>query len=209
MGRGPLLDIGPEFGEGSCYVPDDPSGLGPDGLSAPGSSEAILIIYLHGSELEYRDDMFVPRGQWSTTPRVVSSLSGADIAGRRVVVFAHGSPEKPAGRKNDSIAFERTKIARRFDGLRSVVLKFERAGYSRERIFLAGHSAGAWLALWVLALNPNFVRGAIALAPAFAGSASERAQGWEAARQNGVQDMSGAQSLPALVYAFENDEWES
>jgi pimeloyl-ACP methyl ester carboxylesterase len=88
------------------------------------------------------------------------------------------------------------------------VNRFSDAGFQKESTFLAGHSAGGWLALWALALNPGIVAGAIAFAPAFAGQPG-RPPGWEGARSMVIQEILRSKFLPSLVYAFDNDEWES
>jgi predicted esterase len=187
------------------FVPSDPPDLNPDGISASNPSEAALVIFLHGSEAEHEDDVCIPSGTWCTTPRVISSLAGKVIENRRILVVAHCSAVKPI--KKPQLRGDETKIMRRWVELGSVLDRFSAAGYDPKATFLAGHSAGAWLALWLTAIHPGRLGGVIAFAPAFAGQRG-RTQSWANARSTSVQDFVQSTGLPSLVYAFEEDEWE-
>lgn len=195
------------LGSGSCYVPTDPMDLGADGLSVHDPTSVILVIFLHGSETENQQDICVPRGTWSSTPAVISALCGAAIDGRHLLVFAHCTNVSPS--TTGQITPADTKVSRRFIELGKLIGAFLTMGFKKEQIVVAGHSTGAWVALLFLALNPGAYCGAIAFAPAFSGKSATRSADWENLRSSSVASIAQAQKLPALIYAFEHDEFEN
>ena len=188
------------------FVPSDPHGLG-EGGTVPNAAAQVLVIFLHGSEDEAVPDMCIPKGKWSTTPAIISGVSGEVVKGKQVVVFAHCTSVMPAVSSSSMISPADTKVARRYQELGRVLGHFTNAGYLKENIFIAGHSAGAWVALWGLAEHPTAFAGAIAFAPAFAGKPG-RPPGWDYLRKTAIDRFAKATVLPSLIYAFENDEWE-
>jgi pimeloyl-ACP methyl ester carboxylesterase len=184
------------------FVPSDPEGLG-EGGKVPNAAEKVLVIFLHGSEEESVPDPCVPKGKWSTTPTIISSLTGEIVKGKQVLVFAHCTSVAPISIVN----IENYKVVRRYLELGAILGHFANAGYLRKNIFIAGHSAGAWVGLWGLAEHPNDFAGTIAFAPAFAGKPG-RPPEWQNLRKRAIDGFSKATALPSLIYAFENDEWE-
>jgi predicted esterase len=192
----------------TTFVPDDPHGFEAGKLSVPNVSEKVLILFLHGSGPDAEVDVYVPLGEFSSTPRVIRNLAGANIGGKEILVCAIGDripacPPMSIARGNDS------KIIRRFERLGAIIKAFTNAGYPSEQIFIAGHSAGAWVGLWGLATNPDAFAGIIGFAPAFAGHFGKRQAGFEELRKLAIDQIQKAKSLPSLIYLFQGDEFEA
>jgi pimeloyl-ACP methyl ester carboxylesterase len=188
------------------FVPSDPEGLG-EGGTVPNAAEKVLVIFLHGSEGESVPDPCNPKGKWSTTPRIINDLSDEAVKDKQILVFSHCTSVPPAISSTSMISPADTKVVRRYQELGASLEHFTHAGYLKKNIFIAGHSAGAWIALWRLAEHPRAFAGAIAFAPAFAGKPG-RPPGWDNLRMTATNGFARAAALPSLIYAFENDEWE-
>jgi dienelactone hydrolase len=192
------------FGE---FVPDDPIGLGNDG-TVPNMAEKVLIIFLHGSEEENIPDLCIPKGKLSTTPLIIRSLASATVKSKEIVAFAHCTSVTPIATSGAAINAVESKVARRYQELGALLSHFTNVGYLKENIFIAGHSAGAWVALSGLAEHPKAFGGVIAFAPAFAGKPG-RPPGWDKLRRLAIDGIARATVIPSLIYAFAKDEWES
>ncbi len=199
------------FGIDSGFVPAPPPDLvEPGGIAVREPGRYVLLLYLHGSEAEHQLDVWAPHAEEGTTPPVLKALAGGKIGSGTVLVYAHVTNVMPLGHTLSSIAFtpERMKLPRRCAEVVEVLNDFERAGYRRSRMFLAGHSAGGWIALRLVAQDPKICAGGIAFAPAMAGQRNGRLQWWSERRSEQAAQLSAAASLPALVYAIKGDEWE-
>jgi hypothetical protein len=171
----------------------------------------VLLMYLHGSEAENELDVWLPRAVEGTTPPIVKALSGATVKSKTVRVYAHVTNVMPLGHVEEhGILFtpERMKLRRRCSEVSEALADFVNAGYPREQIFLAGHSLGGWVALRLLAMQPNLCGGAIAFAPATAGPRADRNSWWTQRRTEAIAELTAVASIPALVYAVKGDEWE-
>jgi len=196
------------FSRGSCYVSPQPVGLPRDRIVVPNSKESIIVIFLHGSAGEDQKDICRPKpGQWSTTPPVVTSLAVKNVLGREIFVLAACTCVEPLEAK--LAPADQTKIYRRMLEVGTIADLFDSAGFSRSRMFFIGHSAGAWCSLSYLAQNMGAFAGAIGFAPAFAGKKVDRLSSWALFRSLSFNDLTVADKFPALVYGFENDEFEN
>lgn len=171
----------------------------------------VLVIFLHGSEDEFQTEVFQPGlvvGQ-TTTPLVIGNLHRTTAKGKPIVVFSHQSFVEPIPglSEGDVISGPETKAVRRFTELGGLLEYFEHIGYRKENIFISGHSAGAWVALWLISLYPNRCAGVIGFAPAFSGQ-HDRHETWEALRGSSINDILAAKEIPSLVYTFNGDEFE-
>ena len=191
------------------FVPDAPDGLGSDGLSIARPQEVCLVLFLHGSEAEQEPDHCVPAvSPAGTVPPVIGALAEEVVASRRILVFAPCTKVTPGYRHSR----EEYKVHQRAQELTSLLDQLEKVGYSRDAIFVAGHSAGAWIALTTLARNPKSFAGVIGFAPAFAGQRSGQDESnpfWVEERVAQSQLLKNTPLLPSLIYAFERDEFES
>ncbi len=162
----------------------------------------ILIIYNHGSQAENKKDYCYPNS-W-TTPSVIKRLSGDVINGLEVVVYGFCSPWRFGG-YNGALRMGEPKVLKRAKSLEILVKQFIEHGVPGNRIFLAGHSAGAWASLLVARRGEVEFNSVIGFAPAFSGKEADRSEGWWELRNQHVDYLQQAQYLPALIYAFESD----
>ena len=182
-----------------------PAGLAPRPPAAV-ASDVALVIYSHGSREEFLADRCAPRGD--TTPSVVRDLVGARIAGFRLAVYADCTPT----RRGDFVAAQHAgapKVEERAADLERLIERFWAAGLPPQRIVLMGHSAGAWASLWTARDADPPVAGVIAVAPAFAGPARTRSAGWRWLREVHERELAASRRLPALVFAFRDDAFET
>ncbi len=168
----------------------------------------IVIIYNHGSTYEFRRDPCRPcnvQDIWGTPP-VARNLSGEVIDGKTILVYSLCTSIE-SGDYNGLSRTGELKVVKRSKEIRDKVNEFIDIGIPKHQIFLMGHSAGAWASLLMLRNNPRHVNSVIAFAPAFAGKYKKRNSGWEWVYHQQKEVLASVQTLPALVYAFENDPY--
>lgn len=173
-----------------------PPRLDPDG---------ILLLYVHGSRQEFQPDRCRPHG--TTTPRWLRDLAGSRVGALPVSIHALCTPTR-VGDYRHAERSGRPKVEQRAADLEVAVARFTAQGFAPERIFLLGHSAGGWAALWALRDGDPPVAGVIAFAPAFAGPRRDRSAGWQWLRDTHVRDLQRSERLPALVFAYRDDPFE-
>lgn len=182
-----------------------PAGLAAEPPAAV-ASDVALLIYSHGSRQEFLADRCDPRG--ATTPAVVRDLAGVRIDGMRLAVYADCTPT----RRGNFVATERRgtpKVEQRAADLERLVARFRATGLPPQRIVLMGHSAGAWASLWAVRDGHPPVAGVVAVAPAFAGPARTRSAGWQWLRAVHERELAASPHIPALVFAFRDDAFET
>jgi pimeloyl-ACP methyl ester carboxylesterase len=152
----------------SQFIPGPLPGIPPRALAYPQPEKRILLIYNHGSKVEYRFDKCDPNGR--TTPRVVKALSG--------------------------------QIVGAFD-------TFHDTGVPADHIFLVGQSAGGWASLLVARRQQVPINAVIAFAPAFAGQKAKRPDDMQTVQELHIAFLSAAERLNALVFAFDDDPYNT
>ncbi len=137
-----------------------------------------------------------------SVPEVVRELVGMQVAGLEVVVIA------PCHGRATQIG-EPLKIDQRVAAIEQTIQELGRAGVDSSRIFLVGQSAGGWAALLHAKRHPGGVNSIIAFAPAFAGKKNLRSGFWQQRHDQMAQELSTAQRIPALVFSFDNDAYNT
>lgn len=100
-------------------------------------------------------------------------------------------------------------IFNRINELESILDEFLTVGVHPSQIFLAGHSAGGWVALMAAHRFQEKYAGSIAFAPAFSGKKRTASIWWRnIARPHQIKKMLSAEDINALVFAYYNDPFE-
>lgn len=176
----------------------------PRGLSIPHAKSKVVLLFLHGSMVEKVDDTCDPDGDSPgfSVPQVVRQLAGAQVSGLEVLVVApcHGRATQFG---------EPLKIEQRVAAIEHTLQELARTGVDPARIFLVGQSAGGWAALLHQKRYPGSVNSTIAFAPAFAGRKRWRPDHWQQRHEAQSAEILSAKHIPALVFAFENDAYNS
>lgn len=167
-------------------------------LSLPDPATATVVIWSHGTANSQRLEYCSSPG--NALPESVRALEEAGVyiyfVCSEVAVLSR--PET-AGRYIHLRMAEVDRAIRDIAGL----------GVPENRIFLAGHSAGAWTSLMLAADWGARIGGMIAFAPAFAGPRDNPEYPWwrEEARPRLIGEMLRAETIRALVFAYEADEY--
>jgi len=189
----------------SQFIAPSFPGTGLQGLNLPEPKRHILIIFNHGSfEEEYRD-ICTPT-VW-TVPDVIRRLSGKTVDGLDIVVYNLCSTSK--GDYDAATRRGEPKVMKRVERIEQTIRAFDEAGVPPRRIFLAGHSAGAWASLLAARRHNVEFNAVIAFAPAFAGKKADRPPGWEELRERQASLLAEADHIDGLVYAYADDPYES
>jgi hypothetical protein len=170
---------------------------------------AIVVIYSHGSEPPTQPDpceMDRINAAYGV-PWVVHALDGETIAGRRVVVDGFCTPTRvgvldPATGRLSKLVPRAREIAQR-------AAAYVAAGVPARQVIVAGHSAGGWASLMALRDHPEAIAAAIAFAPAGFDRAATRPPDLQALRARRYAEMTAASRLPALIFGFDGDAFES
>lgn len=177
----------------------------PNRQSLDDPQNTILLIYNHGSQPEFSLDHCYPNS-W-TTPAVIKRLNGRQISGRTVRVYGLCS-NGFLGNYNHRARQGEAKVVKRSRKIAAEIERFQAMGVPKEQIFLAGHSAGAWASLLLMSEGEAGANAVIGFSPAFAGRSDGRSLGWQRLRQQHIESLTDAGSIPALIYAVEEDEFE-
>lgn len=186
------------------FVPKKEHWKSARGFSIPSPKAKAVVIFLHGSFIEKMDDACDPGGEVAgfSVPEVIRQLAGTKVAGLEVLVFA------PCDGQATSVG-EPIKIDQRVAAIEHTLIELDRAGIDRSRIVLMGHSAGGWAALLHQKRHPGSVNSVIAFAPAFAGKRQGRPEEWQRRHETQASEIGSAEHIPALVYAFDNDAYNT
>jgi pimeloyl-ACP methyl ester carboxylesterase len=176
----------------------------PRSLSIADPKSKAVVLFLHGSVVEKLDDTCDPSGNTPgfSVPDVVRGLAGKQVSGLEVVVLApcHGRATQLG---------EPRKIDQRVDAIEQTLQELARMGVDPSQIFLIGQSAGGWAALLHQKRHPGSVNSIIAFAPAFAGKKRWRPDDWQQRHEKQSAEIMSARRISALVFAFENDEYNT
>jgi hypothetical protein len=167
----------------------------------------VLVIYNHGSIAESEEDPCLPDDEKYTPLGLISQLDGMQIGEMAVTVFSFCTPSK-VGEYNGGIQRGEPKIEKRAREIGVLVDTLVSAGMPARQIVLMGHSAGGWASLKVASKRSGGYGAVIAFNPAFAGVLNGRDQGWWNLRKKEGDKLKAAESLDALVYVVEEDEFE-
>lgn len=204
------LDVSPpDLGIGSRYMGEHvPPGASDGNPFAWRDKDGnAVVIYVTGSDQEPRPDACDTARPGQNVPEVIVDLAGQKIGNVTLSVFAYCTPTKVGSfnqQKGDLIP----KVILRAFELQALLNAVERAGIPRNRVFVAGQSAGGWAGLLVQRWGQAQMGGLIAFAPAFAGHHGRRVENWQGERDRQVAEIGAARSLNALVYGFEKDPFE-
>jgi pimeloyl-ACP methyl ester carboxylesterase len=154
-----------------------------------------VIIYSHGTTRPQKvEDCNAPYN------RVPPSLTVLETTGVARIIFLCSSAID--GPKQGSYIYKRAdEIGKQVDALRA-------AGVPSHRIFLAGHSAGAWSSLMFMRSHADKVNAAILFAPACCGRRSEidKYPVWLRQIQPAqIAQIVAGQAINALVFAYSDD----
>jgi pimeloyl-ACP methyl ester carboxylesterase len=186
------------------FVPKKNHWQNPRGFSIPNPKDKAVVVFLHGSVIEKLDDTCDPNGEVPgfSVPEVIRHLAGAEVAGLELVVFA------PCDGRATHLG-EPLKIDQRVTAIEQTLEELGRAGVDPSRIVLVGQSAGGWAALLHEKRHPGSVNSVIAFAPAFAGKKRWRPDIWQRRHEEQAAEIASAERIPALVFAFENDAYNT
>jgi len=163
------------------------------------SSQQRVIIYNHGiSRPQHVEPCYLAYNQ---PPKSLTALRDNKTLVYRLCSTSTEAPAISAAGKQ--VYLRKIEINYAIDAFLS-------RGVQPKHLFLAGHSNGAWASLMMMSdVNERF-NGVIAFAPAFAGRRDEVniAPWWRnTVRPNQIEDMLGAPTMDALVFAYENDAY--
>ena len=226
---------------------------GETSLALPNPQKNILIIFLHGSIGDMKQDNCQPNGGFVfggvAVPPILKDLAHRDP---NILIYAHcsrlvGDPQAraeekirlaPCQRNPRPYGLMQNKECKRAAELKELIGRFLQTnrGLSRERIFLAGTSSGAWTSLLALRQWPSLANAVIGFAPAFNGHFADRVRRSTKTehmcvkcrginkmipRQDGIRKNSGGERIrychvnyivsgrvPALLFAFGGDPYE-
>jgi pimeloyl-ACP methyl ester carboxylesterase len=186
------------------FVPKKNHWQNPRGFNIPNPKSKAVLLFLHGSLVEKLDDTCDPNGEATgfSVPEVVRGLAGAQVSGMEVIVFApcHGRATAMG---------EPLKIDQRVTSIDRALKELGQSGVDPSQIFLVGHSAGGWAALLHGKRHPGSVNAVVAFAPAFAGKKRFRSEVWQRRHEEQTAEIQSAARIPALVFAFDNDEYNT
>jgi hypothetical protein len=174
------------------------------GLSIANPKSKAIIVYLHGSVVEKMDDRCDPNSTvlGESVPNVIQELSGTEVLGLEVMVFA------PCHGRATNLG-EPLKIDQRVQAIEETLKELKRAGVEASQIFLVGQSAGGWAALLHQKRHPQSVNAVVAFAPAFAGRKQWRPEVWQQRHELQAAEILSANLISSLVFAFKNDDYNS
>ncbi|MCW0233093.1 MAG: alpha/beta hydrolase [Ferrovibrio sp.] len=177
-------------------------------LDNPGKT--ILLLFSHGSGQEFVNDPCEMQKYNAAygVPAIVHDLYGQAVGDLKIVVDGYCTPTR-RGYYNMNDHSGDPKVMLRANDIEARARSFIAAGVPAKQIFLVGHSAGGWASLMLKARNPELANSVIAFAPAFAGQRKGRKPGWEWLHEKYAGEIQKATRLDAMVFAIENDAFET
>ncbi|SEA85229.1 serine aminopeptidase domain-containing protein [Alkalimonas amylolytica] len=156
-----------------------------------------VIVYMHGTNNSNKaQDCSAPS---SRVPDALKRITGANI----VIFYLCSSAVETLSFIPGSYIFNR------LNELEPILNEILTAGVDSSQIFLAGHSAGGWVALMAAHRFQEKYAGSIAFAPAFSGRKKTVSFWWRnIARPHQIRKMLSAEDIHALVFAYYNDPFE-
>lgn len=174
-----------------------------DAVALDNPSDAILLIFNHGSGAEFTPDQC--KGV-KGVPQVIRKLEGRRLADKQVIVYAFCTPSR-VGEYNHNSRTGEPKVVKRALDIEQLVGRFTVAGLPSRSIFLVGHGAGAWASLLVGRRGNVDINAVIGFGPAFAGRKVTRSEGWWDLHRKQSEYLRTAPRLDAMVFAFEGDRY--
>jgi pimeloyl-ACP methyl ester carboxylesterase len=173
-------------------------------------AKTILLLFSHGSGQEFVNDPCEMQKYNAAygVPAVVHDLYGQMIGNLKIIVDGYCTPTRRGYYDMNSHSGDPKVMLRSID-IEARAKSFAAAGVPVRQIFLVGHSAGGWASLMAKVRNPGIANSVIAFSPAFAGQRSSRKPGWQWLQDKYVEDIRKAPRLDALVFAIENDAFET
>ena len=187
----------------------------------------ILLIWNHGSEPDTKMDKCKKKPKYgyiwegAVTP-VILELHNKKINNLVIKIFRLCSGVKGmSGKEQDKIynlikkgkeidKYSELKQHKRQNIIFNAVEKFIEEGFNN--IVIGGYSAGGWASLNLISRYPDKFKGAIAFNPAFAGPKQEwnkELPNWGFFREEEINELQKTNTLNALVFLHNNDEFET
>ncbi len=156
-----------------------------------------IIVYSHGTTRSSRTEDC--DADWNKVPKSLLALSG-----EQVKIFYLCSNASDNDGNLGGYVYKRAKE------ISQVVDELVKQGIDSHRIFLAGHSAGAWSSLMSRVNARNKVGGLILFAPAFGGRKDfEQTQPFwrQTLRPKQANEISTAENIRAVVFSYVGDPY--
>jgi pimeloyl-ACP methyl ester carboxylesterase len=185
------------YGEGELPPLDNPD-------------KTIILLFSHGSGQEFINDPCEMQKYNAAygVPAIVHDLYGQTIGNLKIIVDGYCTPTRRGYYDMNSYTGD-PKVLLRSKDIQARAKSFAAAGVPVRQIFLVGHSAGGWASLMAKVRNPGIANAVIAFSPAFAGQHKTRKPGWQWLQDKYVDEIRKAPRLDALVFAIENDAFET
>jgi len=187
----------------------------------------LLIIWNHGSEPDTKIDKCKKKPKFGyiwegAIPPVILEFHNKKINNLEIKIFRLCSGVKGmSGKEQDKIfnlikkgkkidTYSELKQQKRQNIIFNKVEKFIEEGFNN--IVIGGYSAGGWASLNLISRYPKKFKGAIAFNPAFAGPKQEwnkELPNWGFFREEQINELQKNNTLNALVFLHNNDEFET
>ena len=161
-------------------------------------SNAVVVIYNHGTRNPREKERC--KASYNRIPTALKQLEND----RFIVYFLCSTATEGADRAQAG-----NQVYARMYEIEQTIDALLKQGISPGQIFLAGHSKGAWASLMLMEHVDNKFNAAILFAPALANRASLQTHPWwrEEVRPKQIQQMLNAKKIDALIFAYEDDEY--
>ena len=187
----------------------------------------LLLIWNHGSGPDTKIDKCKKKPKFGYTwdgavPPVILEFHNNKINNLVIKIFRLCSGVKGMSGKEQDRIFDLIKKKKNIDRYSELkqqkrqkiifqeVEKFIEEGF--KNIVIGGYSAGGWASLNLISRYPDKFKGAIAFNPAFAGPKQEwnkELPNWGFFREEQINELQKNNTLNALVFLHNNDEFET
>jgi pimeloyl-ACP methyl ester carboxylesterase len=160
-------------------------------------AQAVVLIFNHGT---YRPQRRHQCNEERDVPAVVRELAAAN--GWTLQYLCSAATDNGV---DGSYTYKRA------EEILAAVAAQRARGLPAQRIFLLGHSAGAWSSLMAARKDPSGFNAIVAFAPAFAGPRHEEAQYPKWRRELAPQQtayLRQAKRIDALIFAYSDDDFD-